>query len=327
MPANLTPQYYEAEKKFRSAKRVEEKIMALEEMLAVMPKHKGTDHLKADLRRKIARLNQESERKSGAKRASMLIEKEGAGQVAIIGMTNAGKSQLVDAITNASPPVAEYPFTTQAATPGMMEFENIRIQLIDTPPLAEQSVHWWLPHMIKRADALVVVLDLSQNPLNQMETVIAQLAGMRVSLGEIGLGDEDIIILERKKVLVLGNKLDIAGDEAYRALKDKYGALVPVVAASARRGDGMEQLRQAIYDMLEIIRVYTKAPGKKTELDDPIVLPRGSTMDNAAGEVHKDFRAKLKYARIWGSGKHDGVMVKRNHILQDGDVVELHQSK
>ena len=301
--------------------------MALEEMLAVMPKHKGTDHLKADLRRKMARLSQESERKSGAKRASMLIDKEGAGQVVIPGLANSGKSQLVDDITNASPAVAEYPFTTQAALPGMMEYENIKIQLIDTPPLAEQSVHWWLPHMIKRADALVVVVDLSQDPLSQMEAIIAHLVGMRVGIGEMEPEDEDIIILERKKALILGNKLDIAGDVAYHALEEKYGALMPVFPISAKVGQGLEELRRVIYDMLEIIRVYTKAPGKKAELDDPIVLPVGSTLDNAAAEVHKDFRVKLRYARIWGSGKHDGVMVKRNHVLQDGDVIELHQSK
>ena len=102
MPANLPPQYFEAERRFRSARSAEEKVMALEEMLAIMPKHKGTDHLKADLRRKIAKLTEDAEKRSGAKRASMLIEKEGAAQVVVIGMPNAGKSQLVASITSAS---------------------------------------------------------------------------------------------------------------------------------------------------------------------------------------------------------------------------------
>jgi len=135
MPANLPPQYFEVEKKFRLAKNAADKITALEEMLAIMPKHKGTDHLRADLRRKIARLTQVSEKKAATQRASMLIDKEGAAQLVVIGLPNAGKSQLVASVTNASPTVAEYPFTTQSATPGMMEFENIQIQLIDTPPL------------------------------------------------------------------------------------------------------------------------------------------------------------------------------------------------
>ena len=325
MPANLPPQYFEAEKRFRSARSAEDKIIVLEEMLAIMPKHKGTDHLKADLRRKIARLTQESERKSGAKRASMLIEKEGAAQVVVIGLPNSGKSQLVSSITNASPAVAEYPFTTQSATPGMMEFENIKIQLIDTPPLTEQSVHWWLPHMIKRADALLTVVDLSNNPLTQMENITAQLEGMRVGVGEIKAGEEPGIILSHKKALVIGNKVDLENTgDSYIALRNKYGGQLPVTAISAKQGNGLEQLRYEIYKMLDIIRVHTKAPGKKPELNDPIVMDRGSTVEDAAEDVHKDFRARLKYARIWGSGKHDGVMAKRNHVLQDGDIIELH---
>jgi len=324
MPANLPPQYFEAEKRFRSAKSAEDKIMALEEMLAIMPKHKGTDHLKADLRRKIARLTQESEKKSGAKRASMLIEKEGAAQVVVIGLPNAGKSQFVSSITNALPQVAEYPFTTQTATPGMMDFKNIKIQLIDTPPLAEQSVEWWLPHMIRRADGLLVVVNLGHDPLAQLETIIAQLQEMRIGIGDIMAREEEGITLSRKKALIIGNKVDLGGGESYIALRNQYGEQLPVVAISAKRGDGLEQLRYEIYKMLDIIRVYTKAPGKKPELDDPIVLKKGSTLADAAEAVHKDFRARLKYARIWGSGKHDGVMAKRNHVLQDGDIIELH---
>ena len=128
MPANLPPQYFEAEKNFRAAKTTPEKIAALEEMLAIMPKHKGTDHLRAKLRQRIAKLTQAAEKKSATQRASMVIEKEGAAQVAVIGMPNSGKSQLVASTTNAATTVAEYPFTTHTAIPGMMEFENIKIK-------------------------------------------------------------------------------------------------------------------------------------------------------------------------------------------------------
>ena len=328
MPANLPPQYFEAEKRFRSAKGAEEKIMALEEMLAIMPKHKGTDHLKADLRRKIAKLTDESERRVGAKRASMLIEKEGAAQVVIIGLPNAGKSQLVASITNALPEVAEYPFTTHTITPGMMEFENIKIQLIDTPPLSEQPAEWWLRHIIIRADALMLVVDLSNDPLAQLENITTQLGSMRIVIGNLKTNEEPDIILSRKKALIIGNKVDLeATAGSYIALRKKYGGQLPVAAISAKQGNGLEELRYEIYKMLDIIRVYTKAPGQKPELNDPIVLDKGSTLADAAAEVHKDFRAKLRYARIWGSGKHDGVMAKRDHTLQDGDIIELHQSK
>jgi len=324
MPANLPPQYYEAEKNFRLAKRPEEKIAVLEEMLAIMPKHKGTDHLRAELRGRIAKLTQLATKKSGARRASMTVEKEGAAQVAVIGLPNAGKSQLIASITNASPPVAEYPFTTQTATPGMMEFENIQIQLIDTPPLAPTSIEWWFRHILIRADALLIVVDLSDAPLTQMEEITAQLENIRISIGKRKVEESDTILYQ-KKALIIGNKLDLDNtSENYLALGKKYEGQLPVIAISAKEGIGLEELKGEIYQMLDIIRVYTKTPKQKPDFNDPIILKRGSTLEDAAAEVHKDFARKLKYARIWGSGKHDGVMAKRDHILQNGDVIELH---
>jgi len=325
MPANLPPQYFEAEKRFRLAKSPDEKIAGLEEMLAIMPKHKGTDHLRAELRARIAKLTQLAAKKSGVRRASMLIEKEGAAQIAVIGLPNTGKSQLVASITNASPTVAEYPFTTHSAMPGMMEFENIQIQLIDTPPLAPQSIEWWLRHMLIRADALLVVVDLNNAPLAQMEDITAQLDKMRISIGEKQSEENLDIPLYQKKALIIGNKLDLDNARRnYIALQNRYENRLPVIAISAKEGTSLEELRRAIYQMLNIIRVYTKAPGEKPDFTEPIVIERGSTLEDAAADVHKDFARKLKYARIWGSGKYDGLMVKRDHILQDGDIIELH---
>ncbi len=324
MPANLPPQYFEAEKSFRLAKRPEEKIVALEEMLAIMPKHKGTDHLRAELRGRIAKLTQLATKKSGVHRASMAIEKEGAAQIAVIGLPNTGKSQLVASITNASPAIAEYPFTTHNATPGMMEFENIQIQLIDTPPLAPPSIEWWLRHILIRADALLVMVDLSDAPLTQMEETTAQLEKIRIVIDKRKTKEPDTILYQ-KKALIIGSKLDLDNaSENYTTLKNKYEEQLPVIAVSAKEGIGLEKLRHEIYQMLDIIRVYTKTPWQKPDLNDPIILKRGSTLEDAAADVHKDFAHKLKYARIWGSGKHDGLMAKRDHLLQDGDVIELH---
>ena len=313
MPANLPPQYFEAEKNYRSAKNPAEKVAALEEMLAIMPKHKGTDHLRAELRGRISKIIQSSGKKSATQKAYMfIIEKEGAAQVVVIGLPNAGKSQLVSSITNASPTVAEYPFTTHTATPGMMEFENIQIQLIDTPPLIPRSIEFWLPHMLRRADAMLVVVDLSDAPLVQMENIIAQLENMKAGF-------------EEKKALIIGNKLDMDNvSPNYIALKTKYKEQLPVIAISAKEGTGLEELKHETYQMLDIIRVYTKTPGQKPDFNDPIILSKGSTVEDAAASVHKDFLQKLEYARLWGSGKHDGLMVKRDHTLQDGDVIELH---
>jgi ribosome-interacting GTPase 1 len=324
MPANLTPQYFEAERNFRMAKTTLEKIACLEEMLSVMPKHKGTDHLRADLRTKIAKLTQSLDKKTATQRASMMIEKVGAGQVAIIGPPNSGKSQIVASLTKAVPAVAAYPFTTQSATPGMMAFENIQVQLIDTPPLSEPPPEGWLLNIIRRADGLLVVVDLSDDPVAQFEAVVAKLEGKKIGLWKDRAVNEEESPVMIKKVLVVGNKKDLDTDsQSLSSLKRKYGEKLPLVAISAI-GEGLDELRLAIFRMLDIIRVYTKVPGGKPDYEDPIVLPTGSNLEEAAASVHKDFARKMKYARIWGSGKHDGVMARRDHILQDGDVIELH---
>jgi len=314
MPANLPPQYFDAEKRFREAKTPADKIEALEDMLAIMPKHKGTDHLKAELRSRIAKLTQMAGKKLATQRASMMIEKEGAAQVVVVGMPNSGKSQLVATVTNASPTVADYPFTTHQATPGMMEFENIQIQLIDTPPITEQAMEWWLPHIIRRADGILIMVDLSDAPLDRLEIILTELESKKVQIW----GNE-------AKTLIVGNKIDLENArQNYQALRNKYEGQLPVIAVSARDGTGLEELKHKTYQVLNIIRVYTKTPGQKPDLTDPIILERGSTLEDAAAAVHKDFAAKLKFARIWGSGKHDGVMAKRNHVLEDGDIIELH---
>ena len=325
MPANLPPQYFEAEKNFREAKDPMEKIAALEEMLAIMPHHKGTDHLRAELRARIARLTEAAEKKLTTKRRSMVIPREGAAQIAVVGLPNSGKSQLVSSITNASPTVADYPFTTHNATPGMMEFENIKVQLIDTPPLAPQSIEFWLPPLLRRADALLVMVDLASAPEVQVEAIIKQLEKVRIIIGNAEAKDDSEFITWPKRALIVGNKIDLANArQNYTALENKYGEKFLVTAISAREGVGLEELKLKIYQMLDIIRVYTKAPGEKPVFTDPVVIKRGSTLEDAAAEVHKDFRDKLRYARLWGSGKHDGIMVKRDHIMQDGDIIELH---
>ncbi|MFC2035796.1 GTPase [Chloroflexota bacterium] len=325
MPANLPPQYFVAEKNFRLAKSITEKIAALEEMLAIMPKHKGTDHLRGELRRRVAKLTQVSDKKTATQKVSMVIQKEGADQVVVIGLPNAGKSQLVSRMTNASPTVAGYSFTTYTVTPGMMEFENIQIQLIDTPPLVSHAIESWLPPILIRADALLVVVDLSNEPLAQVEAIATELENMRLRIVSKKAEGEQFSVLHHKKALIIGNKVDLPqASQNYIALQNIYEDQLPIIAISAKEGIGLEGLKLKIYQMLNIIRVYTRVPGGKPDFNDPIILENGSTLENAAASVHKDFRVRLRYARIWGSGKHDGVMVKRDHVLQDGDIIELH---
>jgi ribosome-interacting GTPase 1 len=207
----------------------------------------------------------------------------------------------------------------------MMEFENIKIQLVDTPPLAAGATQPWISANAVRAEALLIIIDLSGDTLSQMETVTGELKNLRIRIGKPPAEDEEYDGLNYKKSMIIGNKIDIEGARAeYDALEELLKDDFPVISVSAAKGAGLEDLKLKIFEMLDIIRVYTKTPGQKADTSDPIVLARGSTLEDAATEVHKDFTARLKFARVWGSGKHDGVMVKRDHVLHDGDIIELH---
>ena len=325
MPANLPPQYFEAEKRFRSARDPEEKIAVLEEMLAIMPHHKGTDRLHAVLRQKIAKFSQEAERKlATARRAGFYIAREGAGQVMLVGLANSGKSQLLAAVSEAIPDIAEYPFTTKTPIPGMMKFEDIQIQLVDTPPIGYKEVRVLLSNVLRSADLIAIAMDLSLEPISQVE---ASLQGLREARIEplIDGGSEATPGSYPRKMFIVGNKNDLAGsNENWERLRSKYANMFPLVSISAREGRGLEEFRRAIYQALNIIRVYTKTPGTKADLTDPMVLEKGSTLEEAAESLHKDFYQNLKYAVVWGSGKYDGQRVSKGHILQDGDIVEFH---
>ncbi len=328
MPANLPPEYFHAEKRYRRAKSPEEKVEALEAMFSVMPKHKGTDRLRAELRTKIAKFTEESQRKLATSRrgSAYYIRKEGAGQVILAGLPNAGKSQLVSTLTEASPVVADYPFTTKAPTPGMMRFENIQIQLVDIPPIIDRNAQPWLPNLLRGADLLLIMVDLSEEPLSQIETIFGELGKLKIEPigGKEGRKEDAEPWVVQKKALIVGNKEDWEGsEENYRRLGSQYSGEFPLISISAKGGIGLEGLKEEIYRRLDIIRVYTKAPGMKADLEQPIVLKRGSTVEDVAQSIHKDFHAKLKYAQLWGSGKYDGQKVKREHILEDGDVIEL----
>jgi len=327
LPANLPPAYFEAEKRYREAKTPSEGIAALEEMLAIMPKHKGTDKLKADLRRRISKLKskQQEKKKLGRRDSSYRIEREGVGQIVLVGPPNVGKSALVAALTNADPQVADFPHSTWKPTPGMMYFENIQIQLIDTPPISREYTEPWLLDMARQSDMILVIVDVQTDPLQQLEETISFLKEHRIAplrLAHLYEGQGAFTFLP---FLVVANKNDDTTMEEnvdiFRSLLEDDWPLVPVSAKTGRNFDG---LKRTLFTSLEIIRVYTKAPGKEPDLSAPFVLKRGSKLEDLASKIHKDFLENLKYARVWGSQVYDGQMVHRDHVLQDGDVVELH---
>lgn len=324
MPANLPPQYFEAEKRYRAAKTPEEKIEALEAMLAIMPKHKGTDKLHGELRRKIAKFTEEAERKAAISRASFYIKKEGAGQVALVGVPNVGKSQLLAAVTDALPEIADYPFTTRSPNIGMMKFENIQIQLVDTPPVTARDARVWLNNIARNADLIAIVVDLSNSPLQQIEVTLKELENIGI-VPAIGNTKEVSIGRRQKRMIIIANKNDLENsDTGANELCYHCDTKFHIISISALKSSNLEALRRGIFEALEIIRVHTKSPGKKPDLTDPVILKKGSTVKEAAESIHKDFRSKMKYAIVWGSGKFNGQRVSQNHVLQDNDIIELH---
>jgi len=327
MPANLPPQYFEAEKRFREARSPQEKVEALEEMLMIMPKHKGTDKLRAEVRRKISKFKSQAQQKKGAgkRETAYSIEKEGAAQVVLVGPPNTGKSSLVCALTNAEPEVADFPHSTWKPTPGMATYQNIKFQLVDTPPINRQYVDPWMADLIRRCDIMAIVVDLHSDPLGHLEETLEVLAELRIYPKGIPIPPELTKPPFIKKSLVIVNKMDSAHDEEdFEVFLELCEADLPFVPVSAKSGRYLPELLDKIFDAAEIIRVFTKAPGKNPDLDAPFILPRNSTLEELAGKIHKDFVQKLKYARVWGKAVYDGQMIQKDHVLQDGDVVELH---
>ena len=326
MPTNLPPEYYEAEERFREARLIEEKIEFLEEMLTTVPKHKGTDHLRADLRRKLSRLKETAQSNKGkTKHESVFsVEKEGAGRIAVIGPPNTGKSALVAAVSHAKLKVEEYPFTTWAPHPGMMPVEDVQIQLIDTPPVSREHVEPELFGLIRTAEIALLVVDIQGSPMAQIEETTAILGEHHIVLRDAVTEVPEGMRHPPMPTLVLANKCDDKQlDEDYAVLVELLEGKWDIMPVSAETGRNLERMKQILFERLQIMRVYSKIPGKDADMTAPFVLKKGGTVLDFAEKVHKDFAQNLKSARVWGADVHDGQMAGRDHELHDGDIVEL----
>lgn len=319
MPANLTPQYYAAEETYRKARTPEEKMDALQEMLSIMPKHKGTEKLQADLKKRLAQMREESLQKKKQKSGfnPFHVEKQGAGQVVLAGCPNTGKSALISTLTRAKLKVADFPFTTSLPATGMMPYEDVYVQLVDTPPFTADMLPPGLVGTFRNADAILILIDLgSGDCLEQLETSLAILNERSIIDTE---EDDNPVALP---YLILGLKADMPDAEAnLEILKELQPGLkiIPVTILE----DNFDALRKQVYAMLDVIRIYGKAPGKKAEMEKPFILKSGSTIIDLAYEIHRDFPSKLKSALVWGSARFDGQAVARDYILRDKDIVEL----
>lgn len=329
MPANLPPQYHKAELQFRQAGSASDRLEMLREMFRLLPKHKGTEKLQAELKQKISRARDELEGGKGAAKKSGLsyrVPREGAGQVVLVGPPNAGKSALLAALTNAKPEVAAYPFTTRTPHPGMATWEDASFQLIDLPPVTRDFLEPWVPGILRSADAALLVLDLSSDDApDEVEATTARLAEVHTELvGDLPFDVEDEAT-QHVKTLLVASKSDVPGaEERLEVVREWFGSRYPIQTVSAIGGAGLESLVRQAYDLLGVIRIYTKVPGHHVDRSKPFTIPSGGTVEDLAYEIHRDLALSLKFAKVWGAGLHEGQTVKRDHILHDGDIVELH---
>lgn len=329
MPANLTQQYLKAEEAYRRATTVEEELKCLQVMLQEIPKHKGTDHLQAQLKSKISKAKKElaTEKSTGKKTRGLRIPRQGAGTAILLGGPNAGKSQLLARLTRATPEVAPYPFTTTVPSPGMMPWEDVMVQLIDTPPITADYMETHLHGLIRSCDLALLLVDLDADEgIEQCQDVLDRLSTTKTRLAARSYLDEEDVGLSYTQTFLVPNKIDAPEAAARLGLLHELCPLdFAEHAISAQEGTGLEDLREAVYRAMDVVRVYTKLPAsKQPDLDRPFTLRRGSTLLELAGQVHKDYVEQLKFARVWGTAVHDATAVKGDYVLHDRDVVELH---
>ena len=327
MTANLTPQYFEAEERYRKATDDRTKLNTLREMLQLIPKHKGTEKLQAEIKKKIAAFRQGTVKKGGAHRAPTHgVERSGAAQVVLIGPPNSGKSRFLSDLSSAKPEVAEYPFTTRTPTPGIVTVDLVPIQFVDLPPIAGEYFEPWLTELVRNSDMALVMLDLgSDEILEHWEGMMDGLGKLRCSIEPPPPESERELGMRYLPSVLAGNRADLP-DSADRLeiLFDLTGPL-PLLPFSLETKEGLDELLAKVLTDLRLVRLFTKAPGKDADLTAPFVLPKGSTVEDAARHIHKELASKMKFARAWGERFHDGQPVGRDQVLEDGDILEFHE--
>ncbi len=346
MPTNVTPDYKKAEQAFRAARDEKERLDCLKEMLRTIPKHKGTEHLQADIKSRIKQLTDElAGPKKGASRTGPVhsVRPEGAAQIALIGPPNSGKSSLHAALTGSKADIGPYPHTTHEPLPGMLAYEDIHFQLVDLPPISADYMESWYVNALQPADAALLVVDIADPACTEhIVTILSRLDEKKVTLssywpgqrnGELnstgGVADEAADELDPFRIylptLLIANKSDLDPDpEALAVLEELTGVTFPAMAVSVTMARGLDAIGRFLFEGLGIVRVYTKTPGKPPEMEKPFTVSQGAMVLDVARLVHKDIAGSLRYARAWGSEVFDGQQVGPEHVLCDGDVIEMH---
>lgn len=330
MALNLTPDYIEADRKYRQARTPAEKLAALEEMLRTIPKHKASEKKQADLKRKIKELRevgqQQASKKGGGGVDPYSLPPQGAGQALLIGPPNSGKSSIVGARTHAPVKITDFPYATALPTPGMALHEDVPVELVDLPPVTPESILPALINAIRHTHVVLLVSDLSSpSVLEDLEALLAGLAAHEIEFEPPDAEDENDHMRVGPQGIIVCTKCDLPGAmDTFAVLKELGPKYPEMLAVSATTGEGLDGLMRLIFDMLNVIRIYAKEPGKPADKERPFILPVNSTVEELARLVHKDIAENLKFARVWGSSGHSGQQVHGTHVLHDKDIVELH---
>ncbi len=331
MPANLTPEYEKAELRYRQAGTDEERLAALQAMLAAIPKHKGTEKMQADLKRRLSQLRKGGQKPGHGKGPDPFhIPKGGAGQVVIIGPPNTGKSSLLAVTTHADAKVADYPFTTTAPLPGMWRHDDMQLELVDTPPLLPEHIPPGLTGTIRDADVVGLMVEASEGGLDQVEGTLGILKASSLVLRSVPQHQLPPLETGVRPGLIIANKTDTATTQALDSFRSLYRSCsndpsLEVVAISVRLRQGLDELFSRLWELLGRIRVYTKEPGRPPDLQKPFVLPIGATVADLARQIHRDLPERMKFARLWGHSRFEGQQVHKTEVLRDRDMVEIHE--
>lgn len=356
MPTNVTAEYKKAKAEYQRASDPKERLRCLKEMLRLLPKHKGTDHLQAEIKTKIKQLTDEAKsQKKGARTGpAHSVRPEGAAQIALIGPPNSGKSSLHVNLTGSQAEVGAYPNTTHAPLPGMLPHEDVHFQLIDLPPISTSYMESWMPNALQQAHAALLVVDLAAPGC--VEDVVAireQLEEKRITLSPDWPGhlDPDLLVTEHVEsdrpsqpvaygdeqddeedpfrihlpTLVVATRSDLQSmTEEIETLEELVGVHYPAIEVSNETCEGLDRIGPLLFGGLEVVRVYTKIPGQPPDMDRPYTVFRGATVHDVGRLVHREIAESVKFARVWGSAKFEGQQVGTDHVVEDGDVVELH---
>lgn len=337
MPTNVSPEYKKAEAAYRRAREPGERLELLREMMRTIPKHKGTEHLQADIKSRIKQLSDQlaGPSKAGARTGpTTAIRPEGAAQLVLLGPPNTGKSALHAALTGSHAQVAPHPFTTQWPMPGMLPIEDIAVQLVDLPPITKTHEFPWIANALQQADGALLVIDLGHaGCVEELVVLHDVLAARKVELSPVwpttysldASIDDDLFAVKLPAVVIANFSDEVSGlDEELAVLRELTGYAYPALAVSAATGAGLEEIGRWLFRQLGIVRVYTKIPHEPADMGRPFTVRKGQSVQDVAQLVHRDFAEGLRYARLWGGGEFDGQQVGAEHLVSDGDVLELH---